>query len=168
MPLDNVVEAEGFDIKKAAPGKVYHSTKTYNHSIGLSCCFRQWKAQSHCKYLHGYSIKVHFEFRSPELDERNWVVDFGSLKALKGWLEETFDHKTLVASDDPKKVLYLEMAKAGLAQVVEVPATGCEGMARMIFEYAEQWLKDYGYTSVELAAVSVHEHEGNSARYGDM
>ena len=43
------------------------STKTYNHNVGLSCCFRQWRAKdSHCQYLHGYSISVRFNFKSEE------------------------------------------------------------------------------------------------------
>lgn len=153
------------DIKKAGDHHWYASTKTYGHEVGLSCAFRQWRAQSHCRFLHGYAIKVHFMFGCRTLDERNWVVDFGSLKSLKGWLEDMFDHKTLVAEDDPQISMFREMELAGVMQLRVVPATGCEAMARMIFEYAEQWLKDNGYTEVELWKVSVHEHGANSAEY---
>ena len=45
--------------------------------------FRQWRADSHCKFLHGYSFEFEFEFGAHELDERNWVVDFGGLKELE-------------------------------------------------------------------------------------
>lgn len=41
---------------------VYRSTKTYGHNAGLSCAFRQWKANSHCKYLHGYALSFKFVF----------------------------------------------------------------------------------------------------------
>ncbi len=163
MPIDNYKE---FDVKVAAPGYKYKSTKTYNHSVGLSCCFRQWRAESHCRFLHGYALKVHFEFSTTELDHRNWAVDFGSLKPLKGWLEQMFDHTTLVASDDPKISLFREMSIAGLIQLREVPSCGCEATARIIFEYTEQWLKDAGYGHIVLEKVSVHEHDGNSAEYG--
>ncbi|SVB70610.1 uncharacterized protein METZ01_LOCUS223464, partial [marine metagenome] len=27
---------------------MYQSTKTYGNEVGLSCCFRQWRADSHC------------------------------------------------------------------------------------------------------------------------
>ena len=70
----------------------YFSTKCYGHNIGLSAVFRQPLAHSHCKLLHGYSLSFKFTFGCDELDERNWVVDFGGLKPLKAWLEETFDH----------------------------------------------------------------------------
>ena len=79
----------------------YKSTKTFGHELGLSSAFRQWKAQSHCRFVHGYALAVKFEFEAEELDVRNWVVDFGSLKSLRKMLEDTFDHKLLVAEDDP-------------------------------------------------------------------
>lgn len=155
-----------FNIKKADNGFSYGSTKTYNHSIGLSSAFRQWRAESHCKLIHGYSLKIHFEFRSKELDHRNWAVDFGSLKSLKGWLEDLFDHKLLVAEDDPKISIFKEMQIAGLCELRVLPAVGCEAFARFIFEYTEQWLKDNGYNHVYLERVHVHEHESNSSSYG--
>ena len=40
----------------------FKSTKTYKTSKGLSCCFRQFKANSHCQYLHGYSLEISVEF----------------------------------------------------------------------------------------------------------
>ena len=47
-------------------------------------------------------LEFEFKFGANELDERNWVVDFGGLKELEKWLRNHFDHKTLVASDDPE------------------------------------------------------------------
>lgn len=144
----------------------YRSTKTYGHEVGLSACFRQWRAQSHCRFLHGYALKVHLEFETDELDERNWAVDFGSLKSFKGQLEDTFDHKLLVAQDDPKLPEFFALEQAGLAQVVVVANTGCEAFARMVFEGAELWLLDNGYAPrVRMHHVTVSEHAGNSASY---
>ena len=53
-----------------------------------SCAFRQPRAKSHCRFIHGYRLVAKFWFSCNELDENNWVVDFGSLKGLKdkgGW-----------------------------------------------------------------------------------
>lgn len=143
------------------------STKTYGHEIGLSCCFRQHRAESHCRLLHGYALAFKFIFESFELDVRNWVVDFGGLKSLKGLLEDTFDHTLLVAEDDPKKDLLLSLDKEhGVAKVVVVPAAGCERTAQLVFEVTEQWLKDAGYGDrVRLRSVEVSEHGANSAIY---
>ena len=142
------------------------STKTYGHSVGLSAAFRQWKADSHCRFIHGYALQVRLEFEANELDARNWVVDFGSLKGFKGWLENTFDHKLLVAEDDPKRDELIKLADLGVADIVMVGATGCEAFAQIIFECAEVWLKDNGYPPrVRMRSVEVCEHGANSAIY---
>lgn len=144
----------------------YISTKTYGHNVGLSAAFRQWRAESHCKYLHGYSIAIRLEFESNDLDVRNWVVDFGSLKSLKGMFEDTLDHKTLVAKDDPNIEWFRKGHELGILDMVEVEATGCEKFAEMIFEVTELWLKDNGYAPrVSLRRVEVMEHGANSAIY---
>lgn len=145
---------------------MFTSTKTYGHDIGLSACFRQWRAESHCRFLHGYALAVHFEFEADDLDIRNWVVDFGSLKSLKGWLENTFDHKLLVAEDDPQLDVITSLAGLGIADPIVVPATGCEAFAKMIFDATEVWLVDNGYAPrVRLGLVQVREHGANSAIY---
>jgi 6-pyruvoyltetrahydropterin/6-carboxytetrahydropterin synthase len=92
------------------------------------------------------------------------VVDFGSLKSLKGWLEDTLDHKTLVAKDDPEYDWFLEAERRGILKLIEVERTGCEALAELIFECAEVWLLDNGYAPrVSLTSVEVREHPGNSA-----
>ena len=149
---------------------MYISTKTFGHELGLSACFRQWRAESHCCLLHGYALAVKFEFEAADLDVRNWVVDFGSLKSLKGMLETTFDHTLLVAEDDPDILLLGQLEVAGLARVVIVPATGCEAFAKLIYECTELWLKDNGYAPrCRVRSVEVREHGANSAIFiGDV
>jgi 6-pyruvoyltetrahydropterin/6-carboxytetrahydropterin synthase len=142
----------------------YQSTKVYGHELGLSSAFRQWKANSHCSKLHGYALSVKFVFEASELDCTNWVVDFGGLRSLKGLLEDTFDHKTLVSEDDPDMEWFKEAAKRRIIDLVVVPATGCEKFAELIFECAEQWLKDAGFSPrCWLVSVEVKEHGANSA-----
>lgn len=160
------MSGDEFNVKHAPTGYGYASGKIYCHNIGLSVAFRQWKAESHCNLIHGYAIQVEFEFLADELDARNWVVDFGSLKSLRGWLEDMFDHKMLVAEDDPCIDVFHMLDQEGLANIRVVPATGCEAMARMIYEYAEQWLKDNGYDGATLGKVTVREHGANWSSYG--
>lgn len=155
-------------IQQAANGHEYASTKRYDHNIGLSCAFRQWRADSHCHFLHGYAVSVRFEFACDKLDERNWVVDFGGLKTLKKRLEDLLDHKTLVAEDDPHLSYLLEMHELGILDVVVLPSVGCEALARIIFDRATEWLRDEYATKgswPELRSVEVAEHTGNSAIY---
>lgn len=158
---------------------MYISTKTYGHDIGLSASFRQWRAESHCRFIHGYALAIRLEFETDELDVRNWVVDFGSLKGFKQWLCDTFDHKLLVAEDDPQRERLVALGASlddgygcnkldcpPLADIVMVPATGCEAFAKLIYECGEIWLKDNGYAPrVRMHLVEIKEHGANSAIY---
>lgn len=144
----------------------FYSTKKYGHEQGFSCAFRQWKAESHCHFLHGYSLAFEFVFSSDELDFRNWVVDFGSLKSLKGQLEKYFDHTTLVAEDDPELEWFKQANRLGLLDLRILPAVGCEKTAEYVYHMADSWLIDNGYSPrVKLESVQVWEHGANSAMY---
>ena len=79
----------------------HKSTKTYGNDRGFSCAFRQALADSHCSLVHGYSLGFRFEFEAFELDEKNWVYDFGNCKWIKQYLEDNFDHKLAVDKNDP-------------------------------------------------------------------
>jgi 6-pyruvoyltetrahydropterin/6-carboxytetrahydropterin synthase len=144
---------------------MYRVTKHYGHELGLSCVFRQWRADSHCAQLHGYALAFTFVFEANELDTRGWVVDFGALGQLKSWLQGAFDHVILVAQDDPCKQDILGL-KEGIATVMQVPATGCEAFALMAYERAKYILEQKGLNiRVRVVSCTVHEHGANSATY---
>jgi len=89
----------------------FYSTKTYGNDRGLSCCFRQWRAShSHCSTLHGYSIGIKLIFECETLDDKNWCMDFGGLKAFKEWADYMFDHTLVIAEDDPQLEFFKQMA----------------------------------------------------------
>jgi 6-pyruvoyltetrahydropterin/6-carboxytetrahydropterin synthase len=142
----------------------YLSTKTYGNDRGLSCCFRQWRSRhSHCSTLHGYSIGIKLIFESETLDDRNWVMDFGGLKAFKEWSEWQFDHTLVVAQDDPHLNFFRQMANLGdpptsgigelpngkphergaLCDLRIVPAVGCEKFAEIAYLTMQEILTAY-------------------------
>lgn len=145
----------------------YFSTKRYGHERGYSIAYRQWKADSHCRLIHGYALAFQFEFVSNTVDVRNWVADFGSFKTFKEFLDNHFDHTLLVASDDPKLATFQALHKEGLCKLVEVEKTGCEGLAEFLYHYLNEiWLVDNGYRSehhnVWCRRVQVFETPENS------
>ena len=142
----------------------YESTKTYGNDRGLSCCFRQWKATSHCKYLHGYSLGFRFTFETDELDGRNWVYDFGNCKWIKVFLEQTFDHKLLLDKNDP---LGDHHNLSQFAQVLTMDGVGCEKFAERVYYYVGSIVNDQTEGRVKLKRVKVFEHDANSATYGE-
>lgn len=157
----------------------YYSTKTYGNDRGLSCCFRQWRAtHSHCSLLHGYSIGVKLIFECEELDERNWVMDFGGLKNFKNWLEYMFDHTVLVAEDDPKLDFFKQLNRMGdgynakgICDLRIVPGVGCEKFAELCYKKMTELLEEDKKANralnptVRLKSVEVFEHGANSAIY---
>ena len=143
----------------------YYSTKTYGHNIGLSAVFRQPKAHSHCKFLHGYSLAFKFTFGASNLDERNWVVDFGGLKTLKKWLEDSFDHKLVLDRDDPMMYKFAELENAGLAEITVLDGVGVEKFAEHAWKFADGLVKEASNGRCWGESVECSEHGANSGIY---
>lgn len=143
----------------------YKSTKTYGHNIGLSACFRQPNAHSHCKLLHGYSLAFKFTFTASELDERNWVVDFGGLKPLKAWLENNFDHKTCIDVNDPHVDVFHDLEKKGLIDLRLFEGVGVEKFAEHAFDAADALIREKTDGRCWVHSVECSEHGANSAIY---
>jgi 6-pyruvoyltetrahydropterin/6-carboxytetrahydropterin synthase len=149
----------------------FRSTKVFD---GYSTVFRQWRAEgTHCKFLHGYgvSFKVWFE---GELDERNWVWDFGGMKRAKGtidgmnpkaWMDHMFDHTTIIAEDDPRIELFKKMNKEDLIQLRIIPATGAEQFAKYLYEKLNTFIQEETNYRVKVVQVEFREHEKNTAFY---
>ena len=111
----------------------YTSTKEYVDQF--PCAYRQWRADSHCNMIHGYSFSMKLYFGTNELDVRNWAADYGGLKELKGLLEDQFDHTLLVAQDDPELETFKLLESKGMAKLNILPSLGCESLADQIYKY---------------------------------
>ena len=149
----------------------FQSSKVYD---GFSTVFRQWRAENtHCRFVHGYGIsfKIYFE---GEIDEKNWVFDFGGLKRAKTlidgkspkeYFEYMFDHTLIVAEDDPELGAFQQMGAAGVAQVRVIPATGAEKFAEFIFNKVNPFVLEETNNRVRVVKVKFMEHGKNAAYY---
>ena len=151
----------------------FQSTKLFD---GFSCVFRQWKAEgTHCRFLHGYGVSFRVWFEG-ELDERNWVWDFGGMKRAKGtidgmnpkaWMDYMFDHTTIVADDDPGLVGFKTMNDLGIIQLRIIPAVGAEQFAKYIYKKLNTFIQEETEGRVKIARVEFMEHAKNTAIYED-
>jgi 6-pyruvoyltetrahydropterin/6-carboxytetrahydropterin synthase len=151
----------------------FQSTKIFD---GYSTVFRQWRAEgTHCRFLHGYGISFKIVFEG-ELDERNWVWDFGGMKRAKtwidgmqpkAWMDHMFDHTTIIAEDDPYLENFKEMWKDGIIQLRIIPATGAEQFAKFIYDKVSKFIKTETNNRVRVVSVEFKEHNKNSAIYGE-
>jgi 6-pyruvoyltetrahydropterin/6-carboxytetrahydropterin synthase len=150
---------------------MFQSTKLFD---GFSCVFRQWKAEgTHCKFLHGYGVSFRVWFEG-ELDERNWVWDFGGMKRAKGtidgknpkaWMDYMFDHTTIVAEDDPGIGGFRTMNDLGIIQLRELEAVGAEQFAKYIFKKLNTFVQEETENRVKVARVEFMENSKNTAIY---
>ena len=144
----------------------HYSTKHYGHNIGLSAVFRQPNADhSHCHFLHGYSLAFTFTFGCDELYNKNWAVDFGGLKPLKKWLEDSFDHKVVVDKNDPHMDDFIELEKKELAQLTIFDGVGAEKFAEHAFNFADKLIREKTNNRCYVVKVECAEHGANSAIY---
>lgn len=129
-----------------------------------SCAFRQWKADSHCKFIHGYRLVGKFWFECNTLDEKNWVVDFGALKELKNVLEKQFDHTLCIAADDPLLNHFKQLHELGAADLrIMNNGVGIERTAELCFEVADSHVRGITNNRCWVSKVEVWEHDKNSA-----
>ena len=143
---------------------VFQSTKLIE--LG-SCAFRQWRAShSHCRFLHGYQLKAKLWFSGSSLDDKNWCVDFGSLKELKAELKSIYDHTTTIAADDPELETFKSLHDKGIIQLyILKDGAGVERVAENVFEIADRHVRKITNDRCWVDKVEVFEHEENSAIY---
>ena len=149
----------------------FQSSKVFD---GFSTVFRQHNAgNTHCRFIHGYGIsfKVYFE---GELDDRNWVWDFGGMKRAttlidgkqpKAWMDYMFDHTLIVAEDDPWLEAFKQMGESEVAQVRVIPATGAEKFAEYIYHKLNEFVKAETVNRVKVIKIKFMEHGKNAAYY---
>ena len=150
---------------------MYQSTKLFD---GFRCCFRQWKAETtHCRFLHGYGISFRVTFEG-DLDDRNWVWDFGGMKRAKTlidgmqpkeWMDYMFDHTVIVAKDDPNLSTFQTMEIMNIIQLRIVEATGAEKFSEFIYNKLNEFVQIETQSRVRVAQVEFMEHGKNTAIY---
>jgi 6-pyruvoyltetrahydropterin/6-carboxytetrahydropterin synthase len=140
--------------------KNFKSTKRFT---GFPCTHRQWRAKSHCRFVHGYSREFYFEFEADCLTDEGWVVDFGGLKKVKEFLDYTFDHTFLVAQDDPELENFRLLDQKGVIMLRVLPNPGMEGTALYVYEEATKILESLYGKRARIIKVEVRENEKNSA-----
>jgi 6-pyruvoyltetrahydropterin/6-carboxytetrahydropterin synthase len=149
----------------------FTSTKKFD---GFSTVFRQWRAEgTHCRFLHGYDVEMKVWFEG-ELDERNWVWDFGGMKRAKGtidgmspkaWIDYMLDHTVVVAEDDPAMPDFRKLEHDGIIQLRVVPAVGAERFAEFFYHKLNDFVQEETEGRVKVVRVEIMENHKNSAIY---
>lgn len=147
----------------------FNSCKVFD---GYSTVFRQWRATgTHCSFLHGYDVYFKIWFDG-DLDEKNWVFDFGRAKRSeykidgknpKEYLEWLLDHTMIVAEDDPFVESFKRMDEQGVIQLRIVPNVGAERFAELLYNKLNPWVLEDTDGRVCISQIEFFEHPKNSA-----
>ena len=118
-----------------------------------------------CRSLHGHNYKVEVSIGSPSLDGYGFVVDFNELKYLKAWVDDYFDHTTLLNVRDPL-VGFISEIPDNVVRVVDGNPTA-ELIAKMIYDKAVEMFSN-GVFKLIVLGVTVWETETSSAEYSHV
>jgi 6-pyruvoyltetrahydropterin/6-carboxytetrahydropterin synthase len=156
-------------IKNTSPKLTFTSEKVFD---GYSTCFRQWKAEgTHCKFLHGYGVSFKVWFKG-ELDEKNWVWDFGGMKRAVGniqgmspsdYFKWLLDHTVIIAEDDPEMTHFAKLNSAGIIQLRVLKSVGAERFAEFLFGKINTFVESETKGRVKVEKLEFREHSKNSA-----
>ena len=101
----------------------------------FSYTHRLWRYDGKCGNLHGHNGIVRVTLAQESLDESGLSVDFHQIKqTIESWVEENWDHKTILNSEDP---LLPILTKAGVKCVSVDSNPTSEQFARLIYRQAE-------------------------------
>lgn len=118
---------------------------------------RVLRHESKCSTLHGHRYVAEIECEAEELDSVGRVVDFGVVKERVGtWIDENWDHTTLVNSDDEMLRRFCERDEESgkRAPYVFMSEPTAENIARVLFALATGMLED---ANVDVVRVRVYE-----------
>ena len=143
----------------------YKSSKRFGP---ITTGHRQWRDTGHCSFVHGYGRYVRLTFEAFFLDERGWVMDFGDLKDVKSWIESEWDHRTLIAADDPVIPELKILEEAGGINLNILPEgylPGIEESCRYLYDKLNPVIQRKTNNRVEITRVEIWETEKNQAEY---
>ena len=161
----------------------YTCTKTFDC---VSTAHRNWRAKNNpnrdskkCSYIHGYTKTFTFVFGCDDLDEFNWVYDYGTtsngkeertMTKIKNFIQNELDHGVTTDSQDPMLPKLFEMHDLELIKLIVIPVENgqsgsVEGLCRYLYNTFDPMLRKESNNRVWIESVTISEHHKNSSTY---
>ena len=125
---------------------------------------RQHMHDGHCSFVHGHNWDIAITFACDKTDENGFVVDFGKLKFIKGWIDENLDHAFVFSKSDPLWRTLRDAAPEAW-KICLVDECSCEGLAKYFFEVFGKMVSEATSGRARVTAVEVSEDKKNTAKY---
>lgn len=136
--------------------------KTYTD---IPWAHRQHLHDGHCAFIHGHNWGLTIVFGCHETDENGFVVDFGKLKFLKGWIEEHLDHACVLNADDPIAKQLPAIGGGAVWKIYLVPNCSCEGMAQHLHSVFNPMIVKASNGRAFIVSIEVTEDSKNAATF---
>jgi len=118
--------------------------------------------ESKCRHLHGHNYRIHFVCSASELDPLGRVIDFSEIRdRLCMWLEEHWDHRMMIWSEDPLLPEFQRLVPGDLC-IVPFNPTAEQIAIHLVSVVGPEQLKGSGITLLECR---VEETRKCSAAY---
>lgn len=143
-------------------GNTHKGRRTAERYHDISMGHRVVGHENKCRHLHGHNYRIHFVCTADQLDSLGRVIDFSVIKELLClWVEEHWDHKTMLWEKDP---MLSQLQAIAAEDIVVVPFNPtAEAIAEYLVEVvAPQQMKHSG---VRLVSCCVQETAKCSATY---
>jgi 6-pyruvoyltetrahydropterin/6-carboxytetrahydropterin synthase len=113
-----------------------------------------------CQSLHGhrYTCKVTLMGEPSNLNKYDMLFDFTDLKFLKKWLDENWDHATIVADCDKSLIKFLKDEKQRYYIVKDNPTA--ENMCKILYSLVFSFFDE---SSVRVKSITVWETPSSEA-----
>ena len=113
---------------------------------------------SPCKQFHGHSAKVFVKIWSTVLNENGMIIDFTHLKSFQNFLNDTFDHTTILNKTDD----HVKLIQTKLNLINGEPTS--ENMSKLFYKEIKHILEKKEVTFTKIR-VTFFETAKNSASY---
>jgi 6-pyruvoyltetrahydropterin/6-carboxytetrahydropterin synthase len=104
-----------------------------------------------CTNNHGHSWMVKLHLEGSNLDEKDMLIDFQELKALKTWVDDKLDHATLLWENDPMRE-YIQSSGQRMFLTKKNPTS--EHIAEVILNESVRLFEN---SRIKVACVEVNE-----------
>jgi 6-pyruvoyltetrahydropterin/6-carboxytetrahydropterin synthase len=104
-----------------------------------------------CTNNHGHSWMVKLHLEGSNLDEKDMLIDFQELKALKTWVDDKLDHATLLWENDPMRE-YIQISGQRMFLTKKNPTS--EHIAEVILNESVRLFEN---SRIKVACVEVNE-----------
>jgi len=136
--------------------------KTYTD---IPWAHRQHLHDGHCAFVHGHNWGITIVFGCYEVDDNGFVVDFGKLKFLKGWIEEHLDHACVLNAEDPIIKQLPLVGGSSVWKTYLVPNCSCEGIAQHLFGVFNPMVINASNGRAFVVSIEVTEDAKNAATF---